>query len=61
MSMNVNAVIATVPLQTRIDVRDFKEMPPEINRLLGNGGMGRGLQAEPLVVSVVALQPSLWP
>ena len=59
--MKVDAAIVIVLLQTRIDVRDFKEMPPESNRLLGNGGMGRGLQAEPLVVSVAALQPSLWP
>ena len=58
--MKVDAVIVIVPLQTRIDVMDFKEMPPETNRLIGNGGMGRGLQAEPLVMSVAALQPPLW-
>ena len=34
--------------------------PPETNRLTGNGGMGRGLQVEPLVMSVAALQPPLW-
>ena len=42
-------------------VRDFKEMPPETNHLIGNGGMGGGLQAEPLVVSIAALQPLLLP
>ena len=41
-------------------VRDFKEMSPKANRLIGNDGMGEGLQAEPLVVSVMALQPLLW-
>ena len=54
------SVIVIVLLQTRIDVMDFKEMPHETNRLIGNGGMGRGLQAEPLVMSVAALQPPLW-
>ena len=49
-----------VPLQTWIDVMDFTEMPPETNRLIGNGGMGRGLPVEPLVMSVAALQPPLW-
>ena len=58
--MKVDAVIVIVPLQTRIDAMDFKEMPPETNRLTGNGSMGRGLQAEPLVMSVAALQPPLW-
>ena len=59
--MKVDAVIVIVPLQTWIDVTGFKGMPPETNRLMGNGGMGRGLQEEPLAVSVAALQPSLWP
>ena len=58
--MKVDAVIVIVLLQTRIDVMDFKEMPPETNRLIGNGGMGRGLPVEPLVMSVAALQPPLW-
>ena len=61
MAMKVDAVIVIVPLQTRIDVRGFKEIPPETNRLLGNGGMGQGLQTEPLVVSVATLQPLLRP
>ena len=43
MAMKVDVVIVIVPLQTRIDVRDFKGMPPETNHLLGNYGMGRGL------------------
>ena len=42
-------------------VREFKEMSPETNCLIGNGGMDEGLQAEPLVVSVAALQPLLRP
>ena len=58
--MKVDAVIVIVPLQTRIDAMDFKEMPHETNRLIGNGGMGRGLPVEPLVMSVAALQPPLW-
>ena len=57
--MKVDAVIVIVLLQTRIDVRDLKEMPPDTDRSMRNGAMGRGLQAEPLVVSVAALQPSL--
>ena len=59
--MKVDAIIVIVPLQTRIDARDFKEMPPETNRSIGNGVMGRGLQVEPSVVSVAALQPVQWP
>ena len=35
------SVIVIVPLQTRIDGMDFKEMPHETDRLIGNGGMGR--------------------
>ena len=35
--------------------------PPDRDRLIGNGGMGGGLQVEPLVVSVAALQPVQWP
>ena len=58
--MKVDAVIVIVPLQTRIDAMDFKEMPPETDRLTGIGSMGRGLQAESLVMSVAALQPPLW-
>ena len=57
--MTVDAAIVIVLLQTRIDVRDLKEMPPDTDRSMGNGAMGRGLYAEPLVVSVAALQPSL--
>ena len=38
-AMKVDAVIVIVPLQTRIDAMDFKEMPPETNHF-GNGGMG---------------------
>ena len=60
MAMKVDTAIVIVPLQTRIDVRDFEEIPPETNCLIGNGGMGRGLQAEPLVMPVAALQPPLW-
>ena len=58
--MKVDAVIVIVPLQTRIDAMDFKEMPPETNRLTEIGSMGRGLQAESLVMSVAALHPPLW-
>ena len=57
--MTVDAAIVIVLLQTRIDIRDLKEMPPDTDRSMGNGAMGRGLHAEPLVVSVAALQPSL--
>ena len=57
--MTVDAAIVIVLLQTRIDVRDLKEMPPDTDRSMGNGAMDRGLHAEPLVVSVTALQPSL--
>ena len=32
--MKVDAVIVIVPLQTRIDAMDFKEMPPEPHKVV---------------------------
>ena len=40
-------------------VKEGVNAPPDTDRSMGNGAMGRGLYAEPLVVSVAALQPSL--
>ena len=34
--------------------------PPDTDRSMGNYRMGRGLEAEPLVVFIEALQPPLW-
>ena len=51
----------TIVAGTRMRPMDLRRCPPETNRSIGNGSMGRGLQVEPSVVSVAASQPPQWP